>query len=175
MNLRKNILICYEIIQDSSIEIIYMVISGKLDLGFVGTKIEHQQLCYTPILTDELVLVTLNKPPYNKQIEPISKENLLEYPFLMRNNSSGITKEVLYILSRLGISENDLKIVAKMNNTHVLQQCIIEGLGVSILSKNTVSHWIECKKMLIFELEKLPSFRKLYMVVRKSRYTLKII
>ena len=167
--------ICYEIIEDSSIQIIDMVSSGKLDLGFVGTKVEHEQLCYTPILNDELVLVTPNKPPYNKQKTKISKENLIEYTFLMRNHSSGTTKEALYILSRLGISENDLKIIAKMNNIEILQQCIIEGLGVSILSKNTVSHWVECGKILTFELEKSPSFRQLYMVFRKSRYTPQMI
>lgn len=166
---------CYEIIEDDSIEIIDMVISGKLNLGFVGTKIEHEKLCYTPILNDELVLVTPNKAPYNKRNNPISKNILFEYPFLMRSKSSGTTKETINTLSKLGISESDLKIVAHMNNIELLQQSVIQGLGVAILSKNTVLHSAESGEILMFQLENMPLFRQLYMVFRKSRYTPTII
>ncbi|WP_335440053.1 LysR substrate-binding domain-containing protein [Neobacillus drentensis] len=62
------------------------VLNGSVDVGILGDKYENDKLHYIPLLKEKLVLITSNQ---NEIVVPVNIEEVLDYPFVMRNSSSG--------------------------------------------------------------------------------------
>ena len=59
---------------------------------------------------------------------------ILEVPFLARRQYSGTMKEALGSLKYFGIEEEDLNIIATFDSAEMLRECVVAGMGISILS-----------------------------------------
>ena len=70
----------------------------------------------------------------------------------------------------MGISMDDLQIIAIMDDPDALKQCIILGLGISILSHAAVEADAAQEKLLVFPLGDSAFLRKLYIVYSPDRY-----
>lgn len=160
----------YEVVRADSIDIIEKVAAGRLDFGFVGTKTDVP-CAFRPIASDELVVATPNTEAYRKQHKGhILPDMLLKSPFLMREETSGTVKETMRFLSGIGISEDDMNIVARIGDAELLRLCIVEGLGISVLSYRTVEDLIRQGRVLAFTLGENAFRRDLYVVYRKIKY-----
>mgnify|MGYP002241022336 CR=1 FL=1 len=81
--------------------------------------------------SDELGLATPNTPhfrEYQQQKEPLRA--LLCEPFLLREDNSGTKQETLYFLRNMGLSLDELNVIAVMDDAASLIRCITLGMGV---------------------------------------------
>ena len=79
-------------------------------------------------------------------------------------------QETLHFLKNKGLSLDDLNVIAVMDDAAALKQCIMLGMGISILSKATVQADARQGKLLLFPLGEAAFLRKLYLVYSPVKY-----
>lgn len=162
--------VCFQVVFSDSLDIIQQVSNGTLDIGLVGTTAESR-CTFVPFVSDELVVAVPNTPHYQELISsrtPLSQ--LLKEPIIMRTDHSGTMRETQQFLQRLQISMDDLNIIAYMNDAAAIQNCVIQGLGVSIMSRQTVEASAQRGDLLMVPLGEHALLRKLYIVYRESEF-----
>ena len=160
----------FRITNADSKDIIQKVESGTLDLGLVGMCTESKHCVFEPFATDELVIAAPNnayfQTKYGKKFSP----QLLKEPMIMRTEQSGTKQEAERLLQKLGVSDQDLNIVASMNDAESLRNCIIQGLGVSIVSHRMVKQQEQQGSLLIYKMDQYVKPRKFYLVYQDGPY-----
>ena len=160
----------FRIINADSLDIIQKVESGTLDLGLVGMCVESKHCVFEPFATDELVIAAPNTPYYQNKYGNKFSPKLLKEPIIMRTEQSGTKQEAERLLQALGISDQDLNIVASMNDAEALRNCIIQGLGISIVSHKMVTQQEQQGSLLIYKLGEYVKPRKFSLVYQDGPY-----
>lgn len=155
-------------------EIIRRVADGRLDLGLVGTA-GDAECDFIPFATDELVVAAPNTPRYRELMERNAPlEELIREPLIVREDHSGTKLETERFLKDLNVSWKDLNIVAHINDTEILRNCVVRGLGVSVVSRRMVEPSETRGELLVFPLGEHRLVRRLYIAVMKGGYLPKI-
>lgn len=160
--------------QNNSQGIIDGVKEGLFDVGLIGMPAEDESLECIPFFQDHMVLIT----PVNehflalKQQANLSIRDLLKEPIILREKGSGSKKTADHFLDKVGISENDLQIVARINDQEAIKNLVAGGLGISILSEMAARNFITEKRVLDFPLSDYQIARNLYIIFHKN-YILK--
>ncbi|MCC5912136.1 MAG: LysR family transcriptional regulator [Clostridiaceae bacterium] len=153
---------------DSS-QVLEGILNGEIDFGVVGTKINHNQLKYIELLKDEIVLVTPYSEPYISMEDSLDLKSVVKEKFIFREKGSGTRTLIESAFNNLGLSIDDLSVVAYIENTQAIKQCIRNGLGVSFLSKRTVEDEVNFNLLKTFKIEELLLHRSFYLVYHKHR------
>lgn len=151
-------------VTDSKV-VIDNLVSGNIIMGIVGTKIKNPKIVYTPFMQDELVIVSPNSIK-KSFIEP---EEILNYPFVMREEGSGTRKEMEKWLEQMGIDIEKLKIVCTLGGTDAVKEAVKRGIGISILSIHAIKDELECKKLKLIRVSKYQMQRNFYIVTHTKR------
>ena len=144
-----------------------MVLDGDVQLGFVGSTDNRQQLCYERIAQDHLVLITPNTPRFARLKErgTLGKD-LLGEPLIFRDRGSGTQKMIdNYLSTREGFTP-DVRFYAA--DPEMIQALVAQGAGVSILSALCVEERVKSGELLAFELDENPLYRNIYMVYQRK-------
>ncbi|MDI1472441.1 MAG: selenium metabolism-associated LysR family transcriptional regulator [Thermodesulfovibrio sp.] len=151
-------------ISDSQ-NVINSIFSGDILLGFVGTKINNSLIDYIPFVEDELVVASPNF--FDKSFIDVTE--LLEYPFIVREEGSGTRKETEKWLNHLGIKLENLNIVCTLGSTDAVKQAIKKGIGISILSIHAIKDEIECGKLKALRIKGNEIKRTFYIAKHQKR------
>lgn len=164
----------FSIEQLDSQKIIDEVHKGSYDAGVVGMCVEDELLSFEKFYQDNMVLITPVNEKYleikNKREEYLTE--LLKAPMILREEGSGSGKSASMFLERMGIKEEQLQIVARINDQEAIKNLVAGGLGISIISEKAVEDYVGAKRLLQFELPKEYTGRTLYIVYQKN-YILK--
>lgn len=148
-----------------SLEVINNLLSNNYLIGLVGTKINNSNIKHSPFMWDELVIAS----PNFTEKSVITPEELVKYPFIMRESGSGTRKETEKFLKEAGIEPSKLKIVCTLGNTDAIKQAIKKGLGISILSIHSIKDEIECGKLKAIRIKGYEMKRMFYIVTNTKR------
>lgn len=160
----------FHIVQSDSLDIVQKVADGSLNVGIVGTTAKSD-CTFVPFVQDELVIAAPNTAHYRQMLRPeVSLEELLREPIILRTGNSGTEREAERFLSGLNISLDDLNVVACLNDANALRQCIVEGLGISIVSRRMVEQLERQGLLILFPLGEHRLVRNLYIVYMENRY-----
>lgn len=161
--------VTFSMLNYDSTEVIEGIISGDIDFGIVGAKISHNQLKYVDLLNDELVVVS--QYGHFKEIKngEILLQDLLNENFILREHGSGTRNLFEDILKDKNIEQKELKVIAYIQNTEAIKQCIRRGLGISILSKHAIEDEIKYKLLDCVNIKDLKLERKFYFVYHSHR------
>lgn len=124
--------------------IIEQLVDGLFDIAFVASFSSSPRLCIEPLLEDEILLLVGPNHPLAKtdsflQID-LSKEVLI-----FREPGSATKQAVDSLLVKAGIQPTR---VITLGNTEAVKRIVMSGMGVTFLSKHTVS--LELKTGLLF-------------------------
>jgi DNA-binding transcriptional LysR family regulator len=160
----------FHIVQSDSLDIIRKVTDGSINVGIVGTTAKSD-CTFVPFVLDELVIAAPNTAHYRQMLRPdVSLDELLREPVILRTGSSGTELETERFLSGLHISLDDLNIVAYLNDANALRECVVQGLGISIISRRMVERLERQGLLILFPLGKHKFMRNLYLVYMENRY-----
>ncbi|MDD1779102.1 MAG: LysR family transcriptional regulator [Candidatus Helarchaeota archaeon] len=141
---------------------------GLIDLAAVGSLESEKEFDFIVLAEEELVLAV----PANHDLatkKALDLQEIVKYPYLIREKTSGTRRESERILLKAGIEIKKLQIIAELNTTESILTAISEGLGISLISSIAASKFeqtglIKCIKLPA----KLSAKRKLYLVKQKA-------
>lgn len=160
----------FSIHQNDSQGIVDGLKEGLFDIGMVGMQVEDEQITCIPFCEDHMLLIT----PVNEHFLALMQDNsndiraLLKEPVIMREAGSGSKKTADLFLERIGIDEQDIHIVARVNDQEAIKNMVAGGLGVSIISEMAAKNFLSEKRILAFPLEDTLANRQLYLIYRKD-------
>lgn len=156
--------------QSDSQGIINGLKDGLFNLGFIGMSCEDSGFCCQPFCKDRMVVITpVNEHflRYKQRKENILQELLCE-PLILREKGSGSKKMADNFLAHSGISEDELQIIARVNDQETIKNLVAGGMGISIISEKAAHNFLQEKRLLAFELPQAFSERSLYLIYRKN-------
>ena len=156
--------------QSDSQGIINGLKDGLFNLGFIGMSCEDSDFCCQPFCHDRMVVITpVNEHflRYKQQKENVLPE-LLREPLILREKGSGSKKMADNFLAHSGISEDELQIIARVNDQETIKNLVAGGMGISIISEKAAHNFLQEKRLLAFELPQAFSERSLYLIYRKN-------
>jgi DNA-binding transcriptional LysR family regulator len=158
--------ISFQVTIGDSKEIIEKILDHSLYIGIVGSKINNNQLTFTPFLEDNLIIISA---PNLVKKSNITLTELIEYPMIFREIGSGTRKEIEEILESRGISTEKLKIAGIFGSTDAVKQAVKNGLGVSILSKYSVVDELRFGVLKEINLSDVKMKRRFYITTHNKR------
>jgi len=161
--------VTFTMLHYDSTQVVDGIVNGDIDFGIVGAKIPHNQLKYVELINDELVVVTPYKEPYNSEDLSITLKDLLNEKFILREKGSGTRNLLEETLKIQDIDIHQLQVIAYVENTEAIKQCIRRGLGISILSKRAIEDEIKYKLLNYVKIKDLDLKRKFYFVYHSQR------
>lgn len=163
--------IYFHVTQADSTDSIGRVLDGTVDLALVGQRTNDEGCVFQPFCQDELVIAAPVTDHYlNMQNQPVSFQDFIHEPFIIREKGSGTKKEMDIFLEKIGITSGDLNVIARMNDLESIKKSIVNGLGISILSARSVLDLQKTKQILLFPLEEsVVHKRNFYIVYHKNR------
>ncbi|MGI6031259.1 MAG: selenium metabolism-associated LysR family transcriptional regulator [Eubacteriales bacterium] len=157
----------FRVVYGTSAQLLEQVRSREIPLALVGlmdpTRLEG--CTAQPVYVDRLVLVTPNTFYYRalwEQQAPL--EQLLQEPLILREFSSGARKEAENYLHSMGVEEQRLRVVARINDQETIKRAIAQGVGISIMTGKAVEE--ECRegRLLSFPLVQGKVERPIYLI-----------
>jgi DNA-binding transcriptional LysR family regulator len=158
--------IFFQILISDSVEIINSVLKQELLLGIVGAKLGNGQISYTPFVEDELIVIS---SPSLTRSNRITIKELIKFPMVLREEGSGTRRETEKILQGRGITFDNIKIAGIFGSTDAIKQAVKAGLGVSIISRFSVTGELKHGILKEIKLTDVQMRRKFYIVTHKKR------
>jgi len=154
---------------DVSAKIIEDLKDRKLDVGLIESPVMDNDMIYREWLEDELVVVS------NVPIPKILKtEELYDYRWICRDESSHTRKVVSEVFEELGVSCKSLDVVSEVSNTTAVLQTIKrskkneEKPVVSIISRHAIADEVASGELFEARLRGYTMTRKFYIVYSKE-------
>jgi len=158
--------VSFQIIIEDSKKIIDSLSGHELLMGIVGAKLGNKEINYMPFLEDELIVVSSTSFIKGKRI---SLEELIKVPMVLREEGSGTRKITEQILSDRGISYSDMSVSGILGSTEAVKQAVKAGLGVSIVSRLSVSEELKHNTLKEIKVTDVSMRRKIYIITHKKR------
>ena len=158
--------ISFQIIIADSKQIVQKVLSHELLVGIVGSKLNDSQLAYSSLIEDELIVVA--SPQFTRK-ESMTLKEVVELPMVLREEGSGTRKEIERIFSSKGLNIDSMNIAGLFGSTDSIKQAVKAGMGISILSRLSVSDELKFKILKEIKLSDVQMKRHFYVVTHKKR------
>lgn len=160
--------VSFNLFHYDSQQVVDAIVDGELDFGFVGAKDDMKQLHYIDIMEDKLVLIAPYTSKYSS-MEQIPLRVLTQEKMILREKGSGTRKILEDTLKKHNIPIESLHVVAYMESTEAIKQCVRKGLGVTIISELAVQDEIKYNLVKKIDIEHVNITRKFYFVYNRFR------
>ena len=158
--------VSFQILIADSKKIVESVSKHELLMGIVGAKLGNDTINYMPFLNDELIVVS---SPSLVKSNRIALKELIKFPMILREEGSGTRTMTEQILSERGIPHRTISIAGIFGSTDAVKQAVKAGLGVSILSRLSVSDELKYKTLKEIKITDASMRRKFYIITHTRR------
>ncbi len=148
-------------------QILDEILSHQLNFGLVEAPVDHPDMHVEPVLNDELKLILPAHHPLDA-LEKITIDDVLQHPFVLREQGSGTRQVMEEELRNKGIDPRRMKIVMDMGSTGAVKSAVEAGLGISILSQSSVKHEVALGLLRVREIEGIAFTRHFYSIYLKT-------
>lgn len=154
---------------DNSENIVEKLKDRKLDVGLIESPVMDGDLIYREWLEDELVVVS--NVPIAKSLKT---EELYDYRWICREESSHTRKIVSEVFEELGVSCKSFDVISEVSNTTAVLQAIkrskkdVEKPAVSIISRYAIAEEVARGELFESRLRGYTMKRKFYVAYTKE-------
>jgi DNA-binding transcriptional LysR family regulator len=118
----------------SRASVIKKLLAGDVALGISSKKIDHPDLKYQNLFTDDVILIVPANHPWS-DYPVIYPDDILDEPIILREELAG-TREVLFdSLRQQDIYPEMLNVVMELGNAEAIEMAVEEGIGVAFVSR----------------------------------------
>lgn len=160
----------FQIHQSNSHDVVEGIMDGRFDVGLVGRPSEQEGLTCVPFCRNNMVLITPVNDEYLalQRIPRTPLKQLLKGPIILREKGGKKTAD--RFLDSMGIQEEELDVVARVNDQEAVKNLVARGMGVSLISEIAARDFVRERRLLQFRLPQDQEPQKLYIVYR-NRFT----
>lgn len=158
--------VTFSIHESPSKKVAELVLNGTVDVGILGEKYDNEKLHYIPLMKEKLVLLASKEVPIQN---PVTAENLRQYPFIMRYANSGTKALLEKFFRKHGLKESDLNIVVYTDSGETLIELVKQGVGVSVVSEIAAAQHAKHSLVQIHPIEGFDDERYFYLVYNKKK------
>jgi DNA-binding transcriptional LysR family regulator len=144
------------------------LISGDIPLGITSKIIEHSDMEYLELYTDEVILIVPANHPWAKY-RHIYPDDLVEAPLILREENAGTREVLLEGLRQHDILPDLLNVMMTLGNAEAIEMAVEEGIGISFVSRLAASRGLELGRIVEVTVEGMSLQRNLYMA-RNRRF-----
>lgn len=148
-------------------QILEEILQHQLTFGLVEAPIEHPDVQMDPVLSDELKLILPAGHELARQ-EMITLEDVLRYPFVLREQGSGTRRVMEEELLRRGKDPAAMRILMELGSTGAVKSAVEANLGLSILSQSSIKHELALGVLVSRSIEDIRFMRSFYSIHLKS-------
>ena len=160
---------CCTVKNGDSADVQHKLLSGELQVGFVGSADDLQALTYEKIAEDHLVMITPHTSYFvEKKQAGVYGLDMMAETIIFRESGSATQRRINNYLSERDIDPQTMEVAAYVSMPEILKEMVERGVGVSIISEMAVKQEILSGKLLAFPLEETPVCRNIYMAYRKK-------
>ncbi len=148
--------------------IVSMVEENAVDLGVVEAPVNNKNLAVEVCRVDQLVAIV---PPDHELAsrERVHISDLLEYPFIAREEGSGTRGVFHEYLKAAGINVRDLKVAMELGSPESIKGAVQAGMGISIVSMVTLAKELQLNALKLLYLDP-PLQRPFSFVHQKQKF-----
>ncbi len=147
--------------------VVAMVADNSIDLGVVEGEVDNQLLRVEHCQQDELQVIVRPDHVLSAQ-KSVKPSDLVDYPFIHREDGSGTRSVIERYFSEHGVDENTLNRPFELGSTEAIKGAVQAGVGITIVSRATLS-----KELALGHLKALPLaprlMRPFYFVRQKQK------
>ncbi|MHB8254849.1 MAG: LysR family transcriptional regulator [Acidiferrobacter sp.] len=157
----------------NSLGIVHMVESNTVDIGIVESPVSNKNLAVEVCWQDQLVFIC--RPDHalaNRTNIPV--RDLLELPFLAREEGSGTREVISDYLAQNALQWHDLNLSMEFGSPESVKSSVEAGLGVSIVSRATVLKELKLKTLVALPLDP-PIERPFSFVYQRQKFRLRAV
>ncbi len=147
-------------------QIIEMVLNNSIDFGFLGSPVHDDRVKLESFFKDELVLIVPSNHEWAMR-DTIEPHELLHCPFIFSRQGSGTRAIIEEKLGRIGIN---FKNTMEFGHTEAVKKAVEAGLGVSIISKATISREEHLGVVRALRISGVDLKRDFYFAYRNDKY-----
>ncbi len=160
--------ISIELQAGDTMQIAQKIITGKIEIGIVGAKIDDPKIYQEKLVTDEMKLIVPSNHKWaNKQSIGCSK--LFNEAFIAREKGSGTWQSILKSMEGAGFDPKKLRTHVTMGNSVSVIQSILNNVGISILSTIAVQDDLDKGRLKALSVEGLDLNRFFYLTLSNKR------
>jgi DNA-binding transcriptional LysR family regulator len=144
------------------------ILGQGMNLGMVSRLVEHRDIESQLIFEDRVIMIV---PPnhiwaHRASVRP---EEVLEQPFISRENGSG-TYQVLYDHMRQhGIDPENLNIVTELGDAEAVQMAVEKGLGITFISEMMAARSLALGRVKRIKVEGFNLTQQIYLIRHVAR------
>lgn len=144
--------------------IVTMVENNVIDLGVVEAPVSNKNLLVEVCQTDQLVVIMPPGHPLAGR-ERIGIREVIQYPFICREEGSGTREVVMEYMSEQGVDATALTPCLELGSSESIKGAVEAGIGLSILSRATISKELALKRLTCTALD--PALERPFSFVRQ--------
>ncbi len=149
-------------------EVIQQLLSFNIDIGFIEGSCYHQELEVIPWHQDELIIIAAPHHPLACK-RKVTLQDLKEQQWIFRESGSGTRQK---FEEAIGIAITPL---VELGHTEAIKQAVEIGLGISCLSKATVSKALKQGELVTIKTPFLKLTRNFYKVTHRQKYQTRLL
>ncbi len=131
----------------NSFEVENLLLNNKVDLALVENQSSQSDIRYKKFLDDELIIVTGANSVYSKR-KVLSKEDLLQFPIILREQGSGTLEVIKEAFSSQGIDFEKLNTHIHLGSTESIKNFLLDFDGIAIISEKAALTEIYMKSLI---------------------------
>ena len=146
-------------------EVIERLKRNEDDLYVLGRIPKGMPVSAEAFAENPLVVVA---PPNHPLVgeKAIAPERLSEEPFILREPGSGTRMVMLDFFDKRKVALNERM---ELGSNEAIKQCVMAGLGISVLSLNNLQPEIEAGRIAVLDVEGFPLKRQWHLVYLRDR------
>jgi DNA-binding transcriptional LysR family regulator len=153
--------------------IVSMVENNAIDLGVVEAPVANKNLVVEICKQDFLVAIMTPSHPL-ASLPEVTFEQLLEYPFICREEGSGTREVISDYLQQQPEGHSTLKIAMELGSPEALKGAVEAGMGVSVVSGTTIQKELKLGTLVALPLDP-PLDRPFSFVHQKQKFRLRVM
>jgi len=144
------------------------LLEGEVELAVVGARKKESRIEFVELLKDELVLAVPPGHPWAGR-NGVALADLQGVPFVLREVGSGTRSAMTEALGAAGFEVGTLQVLAEMGNNEAVRQAVKAGVGVSILSRISLTEDLERGEVAVVAIRGVEMQRHIYLARRRNR------
>ncbi|OZB91811.1 selenium metabolism-associated LysR family transcriptional regulator [Paenibacillus sp. XY044] len=148
-------------------QIIEEITKHQLNFGLIEATIHHPDMVIDPVMQDELKLIVPIGHPLAER-DSVELEEVLAYPFVLREKGSGTRQVMESVLIHKGIDPQTLQTAMELGSTGAVKSAVEAGFGITMLSPASVKHETALNLVRIIPIRDAEFKRQFYAIHLKS-------